>query len=167
VGKTLLEVELMKLLRKGFDSFFEIGALAAFCGMLLAVLVQVFANYFLALPTEWAEELSRFLCVWTVFLASASAVKKGAHITINVVLRSLSGGARLLVTLFLEIITALFLLCVFWGSISVMGSSYNVLATGLEISMSYFYLGLVVGSFGMLVYLFVGMARTIRGFFTS
>ena len=157
----------MKLLWRGFDSFFEIGALLAFCGMLLAILVQVFANYLLALPTEWAEELSRFLCVWTVFLASASAVKKGAHITINILLRRLSGRPGLIVTLVLEIITALFLLCVFWGSIVVMRSSYNVLATALEISMSYFYLGLLVGSFGMLVYLFMGMARNIKKLFAS
>ena len=155
----------MKLLRKVFDYFFEIGALIAFTGMFLAVLIQVFANYVLTVATPWAEELSRFLCVWTVYLASASALKRGAHITINILLRRLPGKVFLIATLLIETVTALFLLCVFWGALSVMKSSYEVTSTALEMSMSYFYLGLLIGSFGMLVYLFVRMARNTKQLF--
>ncbi|MBW1691890.1 MAG: TRAP transporter small permease subunit [Deltaproteobacteria bacterium] len=145
-----------------FRYFFEIGALIVFSGMFLAVLIQVFASNVLAMPTPWAEELSRFFCVWTVFLASASAVRRGAHITINILLRRLSGKLLLAITLLIQVITTLFLICVFYGTLLVMKSSYDVSATSLQISISYFYLGLLIGSFGMLVYLFVGMARNMR-----
>ena len=157
---------MMRFLQRCFDHFFEIGALIAFSGMFLAVLVEVFASNVLAMPTTWAEELSRFLCVWTVFLASASAVKRGAHIVIDILLRRLRGRLQLVVTLLIEIVTVVFLLCVFWGTITIMKSSYDMKATALQISISYFYLGLLIGSFGMLVYLFEGMIRNIKRLFT-
>ena len=77
------------------------------------------------------------------------------------------GRLLLVVTLLIEIVTVVFLLCVFWGTITIMKSSYDMKATALQISMSYFYLGLLIGSFGMLVYLFEGMIRNIKGLFTG
>lgn len=157
----------MKFLQRCFDYFFEIGALIAFSGMFLAILIEVFASNVLATATPWAEELSRLLCVWTVFLASASAIKRGVHITINILLRRLSGKPFITLTLIIQIITALFLSLVFYGTLAVMKSSYEIKATALQISISYFYLGLLIGSFGMLVYLFAGVVKTLKKIFTS
>jgi TRAP-type C4-dicarboxylate transport system permease small subunit len=160
--KSQIEIEMVKFFWVCFHYFFEIAALIAFTGMFLAVLIEVFASNVLSMPTTWAEELSRFFCVWTVFLASASAIKRGAHITINILLGRLSGKLSLTLTLLIQVITSLFLICVCYGTLAVMKSSYELTATALQISISYFYLGLLIGSFGMVVYLFVGMVKNFK-----
>ena len=53
--------------------FYDIGALAAFLAMMACVLLEVVTRNIIHIPTPWAEESSRFFCVWTVFLGSASA----------------------------------------------------------------------------------------------
>ena len=53
--------------------FYDIGSLIAFLSMMGCIMIEVFSRNIIHMPTTWAEEASRFFCVWTVFLGSASA----------------------------------------------------------------------------------------------
>ena len=44
------------------------------------IFVQVICRYVLLIPTAWAEELARYLFVWTSYLGSAYALNEGGHI---------------------------------------------------------------------------------------
>jgi TRAP-type C4-dicarboxylate transport system permease small subunit len=59
-------------------------------------------------------------------------------------------------------LSAIFILCVWGGTISIMISQYEAKTTALEISISWFYLGLWAGTTGMLIFHLHLMIRTIR-----
>ncbi len=141
---------------------YDAGALLSFVAMMACVLLEVVARNIIHFPTTWAEELSRFMCVWTVFLGSASAWYRGAHIVVNVLPRRLKNLPKKLVMILIHLLSAAFLICVWAGSIQIMISHYPNRTSALEISISWFYLALFVGTTGMLVFHLQQMIRTIR-----
>jgi TRAP-type C4-dicarboxylate transport system permease small subunit len=142
----------MRTIKQYLDYAIEGGAVIAFIGMCLAILIQVFTRYLLHYPAPWAEELSRFLNVWAVFFAAAWAVKKGTHITIKAVADRLPHRWQCGISLVINCVISVLLLAIFWGSIVMMQSSYTIFSTGLNLRMTYFYLGLCIGSLAMFCY---------------
>jgi TRAP-type C4-dicarboxylate transport system permease small subunit len=141
---------------------YDLGALICFCAMMGCVLLEVVARNLVHFPTTWAEELSRFMCVWTVFLGAAAAWARNTHIVINILPRRLSGLPKRILMLMNQTLSGIFILCVWIGSIFIMISQYAARTTALEISISWFYLGLFVGSSGMLIFHLYLMIRTLR-----
>jgi TRAP-type transport system small permease protein len=148
----------MKRLVRVYDA----GALLSFAAMMVCVLLEVVARNVFHFPTTWAEEMSRFMCVWTVFLASASAWYRGAHIVVNVLPRRLENRPKKYLTIFLQILSGLFLLCVWVGSLLIMFEQYAAKTSAMEISISWFYLALFLGSTGMLIFHAQQMFEAIR-----
>lgn len=58
-------------------------AIAAFVGMFLCVLAQVFCRYFLDDPLVWSDELARYLFVWCAFLGWVIAARKRSHLAVT------------------------------------------------------------------------------------
>ncbi len=143
--------------------FYDVGALVCFLAMMGCVLLEVVARNIIHMPTTWAEELSRFMCVWTVFLGAAGAWARGTHIVINVLPRRLSGIPEKTLLLITDFLSALFILSVWIGSIRIMYEQYQSKTTALEISISWFYLGLFVGSTGLIIFHTRQIVRRFRG----
>ncbi|UCD80818.1 MAG: TRAP transporter small permease [Desulfobacterales bacterium] len=141
---------------------YDIGALICFCAMMGCVLLEVVARNIVHFPTTWAEELSRFMCVWTVFLGAAAAWARNTHIVIDILPRRLKDLPKRLLTLMNQTLSGIFILCVWVGAISIMIAQYEAKTTALEISISWFYLGLAVGATGMLIFHLHLMIRTVR-----
>ena len=143
--------------------FYDIGALVSFLVMMACVLLEVVTRNILHIPTTWAEESSRLFCVWAVFLGSASAWFRNAHIVINILPRRLSGRSKFVLQLFNETLSGIFILCVWFGTIYIMVIQYPAKTTALEISISYFYLGLFVGATGIVVFHIRLIKQTLLG----
>jgi TRAP-type C4-dicarboxylate transport system permease small subunit len=141
---------------------YDMGALICFCAMMGCVLLAVVARNIVHFPTTWAEELSRFMCVWTVFLGAAAAWARNTHIVIDILPRRLQGLPKRWLTLMNQSLSGIFILCVWIGAIFIMIEQYAAKTTALEISISWFYLGLFVGSTGMLIFHLHLMIRTLR-----
>lgn len=148
----------MRSLIKAYD----IGALVCFCAMMGCVLLEVVTRNVIHVPTTWAEELSRFMCVWTVFLGAASAWSRGSHIVINVLPRRLKGLPKRLLLVGSQVFSAVFLICVWVGTIMIMIEQYEAKTTALEISISWFYLGLFTGVTGMVLFHARQMVQAFR-----
>lgn len=142
--------------------FYDWGALTCFCGMMVCILIEIISRNILHMPTAWAEESSRFFCVWTVFLGSASAWRRNSHIIIAIVIGRLKGRSRLYLQTFIDILTAVFVISVWFGTLVIMKVSYPAKTTALEISISYFYLGLFLGISGIIIFHFNRMIVAIR-----
>jgi TRAP-type transport system small permease protein len=141
---------------------YDTGAFICFAAMMACVLLEVVTRNVLHIPTTWAEELSRFMCVWTVFLGSASAWYRGAHIVVDVLPRRLKNLPKKTLVILIQILSGLFLVCVWVGSIQSMFTQFEAKTTAMEISISWFYLALFVGSTGMLIFHVQQMIGTIR-----
>ena len=142
--------------------FYDIGALICFLAMMGCVVLEVFTRNVVHIPTTWAEESSRLFFVWAVFLGSASAWFRGAHIVVNVLPRRLTGRSRLILQLATQLLTAMFVLCTVFGAVWIMFISYPVKTTALEISISYFNLALFVGLTGIVVFHISQFTKTIN-----
>ena len=130
--------------------------------MMLSILIEIVFRNLLQMPTTWAEESSRFFFIWSVFLGAASAWYRGAHIIIHVLVSRLSGGVKLSFKVVVDIMTAVFLISIWFGTILMMQSSYHQKTTALEISISYYYLALLLGLTGMIIFLLNDMVKTIK-----
>lgn len=64
----------------GIDWVVAKTVIAAMIGMVGTVVAQVFMRYALNLSIDWAEEVSRLLFVWSVFLAIPLGIRRGAHV---------------------------------------------------------------------------------------
>jgi TRAP-type C4-dicarboxylate transport system permease small subunit len=102
------------------------------------------------------------MCVWCVFLGSASAWARGAHIVINVLPHRLKGVSRKALLVFGQSLSAVFLICVWLGGIQIMVEQHEAKTTALEISISWFYLGLFLGACGMLLFHLQQIVATLR-----
>ena len=141
---------------------YDIGSLIAFLAMMGCIMIEVFCRNIIHMPTTWAEEASRFFCVWTVFLGSASAWYRGSHIIIHVLISRLAGRIKLIFQIVIELLTAIFLVSIWFGGLLIMKINYPVKTTALEVSITYFYLGLFLGVTGIIVFHFNAMGETIR-----
>jgi TRAP-type C4-dicarboxylate transport system permease small subunit len=139
---------------------YDAGALICFCAMMGCVLLEVVARNILHFPTTWAEELSRFMCVWTVFLGAAGAWARSTHIVINILPRRLKGLSGRMLTILNQTLSGIFILCAWIGTIYIVIEQYEAKTTALEISIGWFYLGLFVGTSGMVIFHLHQMIRT-------
>ena len=145
--------------------FYDWGALATFSAMMACIMIEVFSRNLLKAPTAWAEESSRLFFIWSVFLGSASAWYRGSHIIIHVLTSRLFGRTKLFFNIIVDILSAIFLVCVWVGTIMMMYLSRAYKTTALEIRISIFYLALLLGITGILIFHFNNMIQTFRKWF--
>jgi len=148
-------------------SFYDFTALACFIAMFACIIIEVICRNLLFMPTTWAEEASRLFCVWSVFLGSASAWRRGSHIAIDVLSERISGYRKKMLQATVNTLCFVFFCAVWFGALSIMKTSYPSKTTALEISISYFYLGLYLGLTGMVIFQTDTMLRMIKKLFSA
>ena len=108
----------MKLLRKAtniFDGTVNLLALLAaviLVLVMLAVVYAVFMRYFLNRPTAWVQESVEFSLVFITFLGTTWLLKRGGHVTMDIVLKRLTPGAQTVVNIITSILGAITFLVV-------------------------------------------------------
>ena len=102
------------------------------------------------------------MCVWTVFLGAAGAWARNTHIVIDILPRRLKGLPKRMLTILNQALSGIFILCVWVGSIYIIIEQHEAKTTALEISIGWFYLGLLVGVTGMLIFHLQQMMQTFR-----
>jgi TRAP-type C4-dicarboxylate transport system permease small subunit len=73
------------LLGKGVDYI----AAILLAVMTVLVFLQVLFRYWLQLPLDWGEEVSRYLFIWSAMLGAAIAAKRRAHFGIDFLVKVL------------------------------------------------------------------------------
>lgn len=109
----------MKRVRGVINKFVEAFSIALIIVMVLLVLWQVIARYFLQNPSTFSETLTRYLFVWLVLVTSTYAFGKREHMYISALNDKFKGMAKTAVNVFIEVLTILFAVCVmvYGGSI--------------------------------------------------
>ena len=135
---------------------------AFFCGILLAIMTiimsaEVLCRYFLGHSLIWAEELVRYMFIWTIFIGSASCVPLKSHITVDLLAQVLPKK----VCHWMDCIATLVWIgiCGWFGYLS---ASYTVtvfqrgaFSTAMHLPMWIVYLALPLGFLLMLIRLIV------------
>ncbi|MBR3121682.1 MAG: TRAP transporter small permease [Oceanobacillus sp.] len=121
--------------------------------MLMAVFSSFISRYFFDAQLRWSEELSRYLMIWATFIAVSYGVKKGAHITLDVLVVYFNEKANKVLRAISYIVSSIYCLIVIFAGIPFVN---NLMQTGqtspaMQIPMYTVYFSIVVGSILMLI----------------
>ena len=82
--------------------------------ILVFITALVFVQVLLRVVNQsliWAEELSRYLFIWLIFLATALGVYKKAHLSMDMLLDQVKGKTKRMLELFGSTVLVLFFAC--------------------------------------------------------
>jgi TRAP-type C4-dicarboxylate transport system permease small subunit len=107
---------------------------------------QVVARFVLSQPSTWTEESMRRLLIWMVMLGTVVAFRRGALVSVDLMLRT-ARGAWLATVRWIITLTALAYLSVLvWFGIGLVTRVRFQTFASMELSMAYAYAALPVGA---------------------
>ncbi|MES2718523.1 MAG: TRAP transporter small permease [Pseudomonadota bacterium] len=107
---------------------------------------QVVARFVLSQPSTWTEESMRRLLIWMVMLGTVVAFRRGALVSVDLMLRT-ARGAWLATVRWIITLTALAYLSVLvWFGIGLVTRVRFQTFASMELSMGYAYAALPVGA---------------------
>jgi len=139
----------------------EIVVVSAFVALVVVAFAQVVFRYVLGNSLSWAEEVSRYLFVWIVFLASAIAVDRGRHIAVDSLQGTLGERARMILQIALGVGVAVFLAVLVWKSLSLARLAMIERAPASGVPLGLVQLAVPIGAALMLLYTLRDMWRRV------
>ena len=146
---------MLKKLKKWLDKILEAGLWLSMLGMTLTVLWQVFTRFVIRDPSSWTEELAIFLLIWIGLLGSAVALRRKAHLGIDVLVSRLPEKWARIAAIFVFCCVIFFSVSVlFFGGIRMVAVVLmnNQISPALGIRMGYVYLALPISGFFIALY---------------
>lgn len=121
--------------------------------MLSIVFINFVMRYLFGTSITWGEELARYLMIWATFIAASLGVKKGAHITLDILVIYLSEKANRVLRAISYSCCIIYCILVLYIGIPFINSlvEKNQLSPALQIPMSIVYLAIIVGTILMLL----------------
>lgn len=139
------------LLGKGVDYI----AAILLAVMTVLVFLQVLFRYWLQLPLDWGEEVSRYLFIWSAMLGAAIAAKRRAHFGIDFLVKILPFPVQTATAVGVNLC-----ICALMGVVAVQGtklalSNLSQISPTLAIPMAVPYAAVPVCALLMLIYTIV------------
>lgn len=145
----------MRALKKILDKALETGLWVSMLTMTLTVIWQVFTRFVMRDPSSWTEELAIFLLIWIGLLGSAVALRRKAHLGIDIIVMRMSERWARITTIFVYSCVIFFALTVlFLGGIKMVSVVLmnNQISPAMGIKMGYIYLALPISGFFITIY---------------
>ncbi|RDH98768.1 TRAP-type C4-dicarboxylate transport system permease small subunit [Caldimonas thermodepolymerans] len=125
-------------------------AMSLACALLAVIaclgLWQVIARFILSQPSTWTEESMRRLLIWMVMLGTVVAFRRGALVSVDLMLRLSRGAWRRFVRTFITVASVAFLATLVWYGIDLVWRVRFQTFASLDLSMSWGYAALPVGA---------------------
>lgn len=129
-----------------FDKIFSkiLNVVIFLCFVLLLILVsaQIYVRMFTTSSLTWSEELSTYLMIWMVLLASVVVFKENGHIWVENVTDHLSEGTKPIVIAISNYACVIFFMLVSYGAFTLLPTVHSQLSPACKIPMSYMYFAL-------------------------
>ena len=151
-------------MQKIFNNVKKINAIAAtLSGIVLlfitvAIFVDVFLRYFFNRPSIWITEVSSYLFLYLIFLATAYALQQGMHIRVTFLLDYLGDKAKRIIDIITSLFALTFSVVLLWQTSIMTWTAFSenwTSPTMLNAPFAYIYVSMVIGSF-LLVLTFLG-----------
>lgn len=107
---------------------------------------QVVARFVLSQPSAWTEESMRRLLIWMVMLGVVVAFRRGALVSVDLMLRLSHGAWRTTVRTLVTVVSLAFLAVIVWFGIDLVWRVRFQTFASLELSISWAYAALPVGA---------------------
>lgn len=120
--------------------------------MLILIFAQVITRYVFGYTPPFGEEMARYLFVWTVFFSLPLLARKGGHMCIETITSRLHGATLKFFNIVADIFTIIFLAILSWQGVKMVSFASFQTSPAMDISMSYVYWVIPLGSFVMLLF---------------
>ena len=87
---------------------FEVPALVLFLALVAVVLLQFVSRYVLNDSVAWTEEIARYLLIGVAYAGSATALRKGEHISLEFVYRRISSAGVKPLAILVDVVNVIF-----------------------------------------------------------
>ena len=134
--------------RRALDGIDWVAALLVIlimAGMVVVVSAQVFLRYVLNLSLDWAEEISRLLFVWSIFLAIPLGIRLGAHIGIEMLTARLPAPVRNVLARAVALLGAALMALVCYEAAMITWDQWDEQMASVNASAALFILALFIG----------------------
>lgn len=149
-------------LRKSVDSFLYYLLAILMAAMVLNVLWQVASRYLVGSPSNFTDELSRYLLIWVGILGAAYVAGKKLHLAIDILPEKLEGKKERNLNIFINILVGLFAFFVMvWGGINLVYITLKLGQTSaaLNIPLGYVYIVVPLSGLFIIYYSIVNLYR--------
>lgn len=120
------------------------------CALLAVIaclgLWQVVARFVFSQPSTWTEELMRRLLIWMVMLGVVVALRHGALVSVDLMLRLSRGAWNHIVRLVITFTNLAFFSVVFWYGIDLVWRVRFQTFASMDISMAWAYAAIPAGA---------------------
>lgn len=127
------------------------------------VFLGVFSRYVMHATFQWYDEVARLCFVWMVFLGAASAVRRGAHFRLHLLIDRLGPRLRRATDLVVGLLVVVFAGVLVAGGVAMWPVARGQVSDSLELSMIWFYGALPVGGALMILFSLPHLWRLARG----
>ena len=112
--------------------------------MAVLVCVQVFSRYVLSSSIDWADEMSRLMFVWSMFLAIPHGVRAGVHVGIDVFVKNMAMDRRRNLARVMLAMCSILTLIVFYNGVLVVIQKWEELMPTIDITASVYYIPVLI-----------------------
>ena len=127
------------------------------------VFLGVFSRYVMHATFQWYDEVARLCFVWMVFLGAASAVRRGAHFRLHLLIDRFGPRLRRATDLVVGLLVVVFGGVLVTGGVAMWPVARRQVTDSLELSMLWFYGALPVGGALMILFSLPHLWRLARG----
>ena len=110
-----------------------------FVMLLVLVSAQVYVSMFTTNSLTWSEELSTFIMIWMVLLASVVVFRNKGHIWVENVTDHIAGPTKNIVLALGNFASLLFFVLIIYGAFTLLPTVHSQLSPACKIPMSYIY----------------------------
>lgn len=138
---------------KILDRILEVVLAILVAVMVIGCLWQVFTRFVLNDPSQWTEELLRYLLIWCTMLGVPYAYGKHQHLAINLAINGMSERGKTILHLIIEILVLILSVSVFIiGGIMVTANASGQISPALLLPMEVYYVCLPICGVLMVIY---------------
>ena len=127
----------------------------------LFIFTNVILRYFFNSGITWAEEMSRFLFVWLIFLGGIGALKDNNHLGFTSFVQKLPPTAKKLCFIVSNSLVVVCLIVLLIGSVEMTTMAAHTLAPATGLPLSYMYAVGIIASIGMFLVICCNLYRAL------
>jgi TRAP-type C4-dicarboxylate transport system permease small subunit len=128
-----------QVIRNGIQKVLTCFICFLVCGLVTLVLGNTVSRYFLNFSIAWAEELSRFMLIWAVFLGAVVANAYNEHMGLDILVKLAPKKVSNLIMIVSYIFILLAVGLIISGGITLIFESIDSLSPALSIPYGYVY----------------------------
>ncbi len=154
-------MQVLTRINSTIDRFLRFIITATLGTMLALIFIQVVSRYVFHNSLSFSEELARYLFVWTVFLGIPVVQRMGGHMTVGVITERISGMPLKVLRIIANILTVVFMIIIFKNGILMVQRTVFQTSPAMQITMSYIYYVLPIGSMAMILNTIEDLLKTL------